>query len=68
VSKVTAVEASNPFWCRCEKCSHTWIAAYTPMNATLFARIARRHSRCPKCDGRGLVAKQDNGVLLETST
>lgn len=59
-------EKSIPFWCVCSKCGHTWIAAYTPMNATLFARIAKRHSRCTKCDGAGLVAESPTTETITT--
>lgn len=59
-------EASKALWARCEKCGHCWAAAYYPVDLQIFAKAAKRHSRCPKCDGRGMVAKQADGVLQET--
>lgn len=55
------------FWVKCEPCGHVWAAAYFPMDAMKFARIAQRHAACPKCGERKrvYVAKQDNGVLKE---
>lgn len=56
--------ATKAFWAICEKCNHCWPAAYFPLEATKFAKIAKR-AVCPKCGGRALVAKQDDGVLQE---
>lgn len=56
---------TTPFWAICSKCRHCWIAAYYPLELALFGRIAKGHSRCPKCNGAGLVAKQDGGILQE---
>lgn len=60
-----AATASLPFWAICSKCRHCWIVAYYPLELALFARIAKGHSRCPKCNAPGLVAKQEKGVLTE---
>lgn len=61
-------DASKALWAKCSKCEHTWAAAYYPMPMHEFAKIAKRHSTCPKCGGAGLIAKQDDGVLLEPQT
>lgn len=58
-------EASKALWAKCESCGHCWAVAYYPMELGKFARMAKRHSRCPKCDSPGAIAKQDNGELLE---
>ena len=63
-----AAEASKALWAKCADCAHIWAAAYYPMEMAKVGRIASQHSNCPKCGGKGLVAKQDNGVLLEGST
>ena len=61
-----AGDASKAFWVKCSKCSHCWAAAYYPLEAGLFAKIAMGHTRCPKCgDPKSFVAKQADGVLLE---
>jgi DNA-directed RNA polymerase subunit RPC12/RpoP len=57
-------QASTPFWAKCVKCSHIWAAAYLPVPIGVFVKIAKR-ARCPKCNGRALVARQDNGALQE---
>jgi ribosomal protein S27AE len=57
--------ASKPFYARCADCGHVWIVAYYPLELAKFSKIALGHSDCPKCGGPGMVAKQDNGVLLE---
>lgn len=54
------------FWVKCRACNHTWIAAYLPMEATKFAKVAK--ARCPMCAASPkniFVAKQKNGVLME---
>jgi hypothetical protein len=56
---------SLPFWAICSKCRHCWIAAYYPLELSLFARIAEGHGSCPKCGSPGRVAKQDRGILRE---
>jgi hypothetical protein len=63
----TTEEKSKALWAVCEDCRHTWAAAYYPMSVKELAKIAGRHSRCPKCDGRGLIARQRDGELLEPS-
>ncbi len=57
--------ASLALWAICPKCKHCWPVAYYPLGMAEFGRIAKRHSRCPKCDTPGNIAKQDGGVLLE---
>lgn len=61
-------EATTPLWAQCRQCQHCWPAAYYPMEATKLARIMMRAS-CPKCgDRHPVVAKQDNGRLLEATS
>lgn len=59
-------EARQPFWVKCGACSHVWTAAYLPMEARLFAKVAKQC--CPMC-GAGpknvFIAKQKDGVLNE---
>lgn len=38
----------NPFNVRCGKCSHVWTAAWLPMEASVFAKLAGR-LHCPNC-------------------
>lgn len=62
-------ERDKAFWAKClvPACGHIWAAAYYPMDASKFARIAMK-ATCPKCgatkDKVG-IAKQDSGRLLE---
>lgn len=62
----TTVEpARKPFWARCGDCAHCWPAAYAPLPVITFARTVMR-ARCPMCGSKKvLVAKQDDGKLLE---
>lgn len=64
-----ADETRKPFWIKCGGCCHCWAAAYLPMEASMFGRIAMK-AICPMC-GNGpknnLVAKQHDGVLREPS-
>lgn len=56
------------FWVKCRACAFCWVAAYLPISVDRFAKIARG-SRCPKCAAGGvIVAKQENGKLLEPKT
>lgn len=58
-------EERKPFWAKCRKCSHCWPAAYAPMPITDFCRTAKR-AVCPMCgDTKPVIAKQDDGKLLE---
>jgi len=60
-----AEDATKAFWAKCRSCSHCWPAAYYPMDMAKMGRIIGR-ATCPKCgDRKPLVAKQDDGVLLE---
>jgi hypothetical protein len=57
----------KPLWAKCVKCAHCWPVAYLPISVSILAKIGKGGFRCPKCgDGKPVVAKQDNGVLLET--
>lgn len=60
-------EAKKPFWVICSACGHCWAAAYLPMAARTFAAIVNSSAKmCQKCGaGKPLVAKQNDGVLLE---
>jgi hypothetical protein len=52
-------------WAKCRDCAHCWIVAYYPADMRLLGKVMKR-ACCPKCgDTKPLVAKQDNGVLLE---
>lgn len=60
-------EERKPFWAKCAKCGHIWIAAYAPMEITAFAKAVGA-AHCPMCaagpkDIR--IAKQEDGKLLE---
>ena len=57
-------DPQTPFWAKCKSCGHCWVAAYYPQALFLFAKILSR-ARCPKCGGDAVVAKQDDGKLLE---
>lgn len=63
-----AEEADRALWAKCKSCGHIWAVAYYPMNLCKFAKIVKQHSNCPKCDGEGLLAKQEEGFLLEDKT
>ena len=41
-------EERKPFNVSCGDCSHTWAAAYLPMEATKFARVTSK-LHCPNC-------------------
>lgn len=60
-------DETKALWAKCSNtaCGHIWAAAYYPLNMARLSQIIGRHSRCPKCDEPGLLAKQDNGVLKE---
>lgn len=60
-----AEAGSKPLWAKCNDCGHTWAAAYYPGAMDRIFRIMEKHADCPKCDGKGYLAKQKNGVLLE---
>lgn len=60
-------EPKEPFWVKCSKCRHIWIAAYAPMEMAAFARVVGKVC-CPMCAAGPkliLIAKQKNGKLLE---
>lgn len=58
-------EKRKPFWAKCGGCSHCWPAAYVPMEAITFGRTIKA-ARCPMCGSKkNVVAKQDDGKLLE---
>lgn len=53
------------FWAKCRACAHCWIVAFYPDDLRQFVRKAQG-SKCPKCGDRfPVVAKQDNGRLME---
>ncbi|KKL67728.1 hypothetical protein LCGC14_2132070 [marine sediment metagenome] len=58
-------EASKPLWAKCAECDHCWPVVYLPMIVAKAAELALKHSDCPKCGGTGMVAKQNDGELLE---
>ena len=60
-----AEDASKALWGKCEDCGHIWAAGYYPIDLAQLAKIVGQHSTCPKCGGRGRVAKQNDGELLE---
>ena len=57
--------SNKTLWAKCPVCKHCWPAAYYPIDmAKLGALLAG--ARCPKgCDDTPLVAKQEDGKLLE---
>ena len=55
----------KPFWAKCEPCGHCWAVYYLPMPVE---RLKRYRYVCPMCGAgpRGIVvARQNDGVLLE---
>lgn len=55
-------------WAKCPKCNHCWPAAYYPIEMSKLGNILS-HAVCPKgCNDAPLVAKQNDGVLLEKKT
>lgn len=59
-------EKREAVWVKCSACQHVWAAAYLPMIAEQFARLAK--VRCPNCahGPKGIfTAKQKGGVLNE---
>jgi DNA-directed RNA polymerase subunit M/transcription elongation factor TFIIS len=62
-----SADEKKPFWAKCGACGHCWAAAYLPMEAMLFSKIAKNAAKnCPKCGATKIfVAKQNDGVLLE---
>ena len=60
-----APEERRPFWGKCRGCGHCWPIGYMPMVVETMARLAIA-AACPMCgDDKPVVARQDNGVLLE---
>ena len=60
-------DRSTPFWAKCRSCAHCWEAAYYPSDMRKLCRILAR-AACPKCgEPKPMIAKQDNGKLLEQS-
>lgn len=60
-------EDRKPFWAKCGACLHCWPAAYLPMAMDKCAEVLKS-PRCPMCGGKNvLVAKQDDGKLLESA-
>ena len=41
-------EERKPFNVNCAECSHTWAAAYLPMEVTKFAKVTS-NLHCPNC-------------------
>lgn len=64
---MTTEREKKPFWAKCTGCNHCWPVAYAPMELATFAKIALNSSKnCPMCGATKIVvAKQDNGKLLE---
>lgn len=61
-----ATEATKALWAKCEACGHCWPAAYYPIDMADLARVIKCCTACPKgCKGAPVLAKQDDGVLLE---
>lgn len=62
-----AQEATKALWAKCSTCGHCWPAAYYPIEMAAIARVASK-ATCPKgCTSPAMLAKQDDGVLLEDS-
>lgn len=60
-----AAVGTKPFWGRCDACGHCWPVAWLPMLLSAAAGLMQA-ARCPRCSGgKVMVAKQDDGVLLE---
>lgn len=57
----------HPVWARCEACRFVWPAAFAPADLAGFAKTVEQNAECPKCGGRGLMPKQDRGVLLASA-
>jgi hypothetical protein len=62
---MTVPDESLGLWARCAMCGHCWIGARYPAPLEQFARAMKKGSSCPRCGGRGLLAKQEDGRLLE---
>jgi len=45
---IDKIDERKPFRVRCGKCSHKWIAAYTPMQMGPMAKVLKA-IRCPMC-------------------
>lgn len=52
-------------WARCPECGHCWAAAYYPVPLADLGKIIAKHCDCPKCDSPGVIAKQQDGELIE---
>ncbi|MDP2322511.1 MAG: hypothetical protein Q8N51_00585 [Gammaproteobacteria bacterium] len=48
MSEPAMPDARTPLRVRCHLCSHSWIAAYVPMELVLFVKLVKG-LRCPMC-------------------
>lgn len=61
-------EAKKALWAKCPDCGHCWPAAYYPMNLADMGRVLKS-ATCPHgCKGKPLLARQEDGELLEPAT
>lgn len=60
-------EAEKALWAKCSVCLHCWPAAYYPIDMARMAQVLKGVA-CPRgCASPPLLAKQEDGVLLEES-
>lgn len=58
-------EGDKAFWAKCSDCGHCWPAAYYPMPLGRMGQVLKGVA-CPRgCVGSPLIAKQEDGALLE---
>lgn len=50
---MTEAEERSPFIVHCGDCKHEWAAAYFPMEAMAFAKVAMQNGKlCPRCGSK----------------